>query len=464
MSFAFWLIAVGVTTLGPAVSENETRPRAEQVKIGSLAFSADCKELVSLGSDQTIRLWEVHSGKERKHITLVLEKDERAERVGYDAMGAAILLLSKSEGFHFDAATGMTIQGTISNCLLNTSTGKKSPSIKTGHGGRAISPDGKLLAYGDGVWEIASGKKIGKYDLPQGLTYEIKFSSDGKTLAYWLCESLAQNTSMIYLVDVATGKKVLQIGDLGLEVTKFRFRSPPTFSADGKTLAFSEMRTAPDYSIHVWNVSADKEMQTLPQKAYADLLAFSADGKTLLAWDQAHGLVCLWEMATGKERRAVKIGRGVQVLTFSPDGKTAALVKDGTIAFRNLEEYGLHDGHSDQLARTLALASRSGCWPRPTSNWKARRVRQRRNHPSLTLPARQDPEDGSRSTTSAWLGLQRGVQRATTPTSPRGTPPAGASCANPPNRRAGVRDWDAPEPLPQPLKWGSHSTQRQEPA
>jgi WD40 repeat protein len=162
--------------------------------------------------------------------------------------------------------------------------------IKTGFGGRAIDPEGKLLAYGNGLWDIATGKLIRKYTIPGGFTYEIKFSPDGKTLAYWLCESLAQNTSMNVLVDVPSGKKVFQIGDFGVEISNFCFRSPATFSADGKRIAFSEIRNPPDYPIHLWSVSGNKEVQRIPQKTYADQLAFSADGRTLLSWDQRHGL------------------------------------------------------------------------------------------------------------------------------------------------------------------------------
>jgi WD40 repeat protein len=241
-------------------------------------------------------------------------------------------------GFHFDAATGWATQGTIFSRLWNLSTRKKSPLIKTGYGGHAISPDSKLLAYGNGLWEIATGKQIKQFVIPEGLSYEIKFSPDSKTLAYWLCESLAQNTSMIVLVDVTSGKKLLQIGDFRVEISNFCFRSPATFSADGKAIAFSEVESPPDYPIHLWNVSGNKEVRIILQKTCADHLAFSADGRTLLSWDRCHGLVHLWETATGKERRAVKLGGGVRSLTFSPDGRAVALVKDGTIEFRKLRK------------------------------------------------------------------------------------------------------------------------------
>jgi WD40 repeat protein/S1-C subfamily serine protease len=313
-------------------------PAEKAGKLHSPVFSPDGKGLVARSGDRTLRFWDAASGQERKRIVLTLDRDEQADWVGYDTSGAVLVLLEKYEGFRFDSATGWAMQGTIISRLWNTSTRKKSPPIKTGFGGRAIDPGGKLLAYGSGLWDIATGKQIRKYALPEGLIYGIKFSADGKTLAYWLCESLAQNTSIIVLVDVATGKKLLQVGDLALEVSNLRFRSPATFSADGKAIVFSEMQSPPDYPILLWSVSGAREMQRIPQKAPADLLAFSAGGKTLLSWERRHGLVHFWETASGKERRSIKIEGGVQSLTFSPDGKSAALVNDGTIEFRKLEE------------------------------------------------------------------------------------------------------------------------------
>jgi WD40 repeat protein len=313
-------------------------PAEKAGKLHSPSFSPDGKELVALDGNRTLRFWDAASGQERKRIVLTLDRDEQAEWVGYDNRGAVLVLLKKYVGFHFDAATGWATQGTIFSRLWNMSTRKKLPLIKTGYGGRAINPDGTLLAYGNGLWEIATGKQIKKLAIPEGFIYEIKFSPDGKTLAYWLCESLAQNTSMIVLVDVLSGKKVLQIGDFGVEISNFCFRSPATFSADGKRIAFSELGSPPDYPIHLWSVSGNKEVQRIPQKTYAYQLAFSADGRTLLSWDRRHGLVHLWETVTGKERRAVKLGGSVRSLTFSPDGKAAALVKDGTIEFRKLGE------------------------------------------------------------------------------------------------------------------------------
>jgi WD40 repeat protein len=305
-------------------------------KTVSLAFSPDGRRLVSLDSDQTLRLYDVTSGKILKQDTIPLDKDERAEQVGFGPNGTMIVLVSKG-GIRFDRARGVAVQGDVSTCLWNASTRKRSPWVITGYGGMAVSPDGTFLAHGDGLWETATGKKIRKFPIPEGLIYEIRFSPDGKILAHWICESLAQNTSMIVLADVASGKKLLQIGDLAAEIPHFCFRSPATFSTDGKMIAFSELRSPPDYPIRVWNVSANKEVQRVPQKEYADQLGFSADGRTVLSWDRRHGLVHLWETATGKLRQSLKIGGGVQALTFSPDGRTAALVKDGTIEFRRLK-------------------------------------------------------------------------------------------------------------------------------
>jgi WD40 repeat protein len=141
---------------------------------------------------------------------------------------------------------------------------------------------------------------------------------------------------MILLVNVTTGKKVLQIGDLGLEVPEFCFRSPPTFSRDGKAIAFSQ---EPEGRIHLRNVAADKDIAWNRPSIYEEVLAFSPDGKTLITSDATKGMVRFWEIATSKVRRSIKIeGGDVQSPILSPDGKIIAFWKGNRAEFRRIDE------------------------------------------------------------------------------------------------------------------------------
>jgi WD40 repeat protein len=156
-------------------------PAEKAGKLRSPAFSPDGKELVALDGNRTRRFWDAASGRERKRIVLTLGRHEQAEWAGYDTTGAVLVLLEKYEGFRFDAKSGRATQGTISSRLWIATTCKKSPLVGAGYGGRAICPEGKLLAYGHGVWEIATGKQTRRFTIPEGLVYEMKFSPDGKT-------------------------------------------------------------------------------------------------------------------------------------------------------------------------------------------------------------------------------------------------------------------------------------------
>src|SRR5262249_26457201 len=109
----------------------------------------------------------------------------------------------------------------------------------------------------------------------------------------------------------------------------------PTFSVDGKRLAFSE---ADRPALHLWDVPGGKALHRIPLEKSERVVGFSPDGKVLVSWHQAGGSVHLWEAATGKERRAVKLARGALAVLLWPDGKTVALLNEKAVKFRSLAE------------------------------------------------------------------------------------------------------------------------------
>jgi WD40 repeat protein len=283
----------------------------------------------------TVRIFDAATGKEGKKITPSFAPGEVPERVSYTSAGEVVALVCQYEGFKSEAGTAT--QGTISAYLWNLDSGKRSPSIKIGYGGVAVCPKGELLAYDDGLWEIATGKKLRKVALPAGLVSEIRFSPDGKTVLYQISESLAQDFSLFFLADVATGKKRLQIGAIDPDKQRDRcnFFFDPMFSADGKRVAFSE---ADRPALHLWDVAEGKVIHRIPLKESERSVGFSPDAKVLVSWDQANGSVRLWEAATAKERHTIKLASGVDAVLLAPAAQKMALLKGNAVEFRKLTE------------------------------------------------------------------------------------------------------------------------------
>jgi WD40 repeat protein len=165
----------------------------------------------------------------------------------------------------------------------------------------------------------------------------LAFSPDGKLLA-----STAYNSSAVHLWDAATGKEVRAIaGDYGLALS---------FASDGKSLAigdaFGKIRL---YNLAENAITRQFQLPARPGRkgrgledskaqdhaGIVRLVAFSADGKQLVAASELNTVIT-WEIASGKElSRAEGPLEGREAIAFSSDGKHAAFrdVK-GRIALR----------------------------------------------------------------------------------------------------------------------------------
>jgi WD40 repeat protein len=213
--------------------------------------------------------------------------------------------------------------------IWNTADGKDWRPVQGGHDGEvnavALSPDGKRLATGAGdqtvrLWDLATGKELLSLKAPEPMQNPpdflevwptaLAFAPDGKTLAVGWMDGVLQ------LRDLTTGKEVRQYKGHENSIKSV------IFHPNGKTLVSS----CGDGRIFWWDTASGRQLRQLagpimidPNIGQPDAgmtpqgLALSPDGRLLIGAGLEQGMaskVQVWELATGKLRRQIKL-RGV---------------------------------------------------------------------------------------------------------------------------------------------------------
>lgn len=238
----------------------------------SLACSPDTNTLAVGGAGGVIQLWDMDKKKPKDEPLRGNDGKQTIHQIAFSLDGKTL-------------AAG-SADGTIQLWDMGKRKPKGEPLHRQKQQIRSLcfSPEGKTLASGSfdntiQLWDVAKGKPVGEPLLGHDRKpiYPIAFTPDGKTLA-----SRNENGT-IQLWDVASAKPKTM--PKGWTMRWLDQRGQNNSSLDGKTLAFGS-----DKGIILWDVASRRLMDTsLMNSSWLSgagrVVAFSSDGKALLAID-----------------------------------------------------------------------------------------------------------------------------------------------------------------------------------
>jgi WD40 repeat protein len=264
-----------------------------------VAFSPDGKTLATDSDDDSIRFWDVASGKQRFAIKADGSKTALT-RLAYFPDGKTL------------ASGGSAWGGAVK--LWDVATGAEKQVVAKNPGGISVvvvSPNGELLAWSGGgkveLYDVKAGRAA-RAVKGSGAVDSAAFSPDGKLLA------TAHGGAVVRLWDLATGDMVREVAAGQTTATGSQ---AVAFSTDSQTMATASGK------LRLWKVATGKEIAALgPADELVFCVAFSSDGRYVAAGTSHHALR-VWDMKTHQEAYAWKDEPAASV-AFSPDSKRLA--------------------------------------------------------------------------------------------------------------------------------------------
>jgi len=335
--------------------------------VRSLLYSPDGKTVISgsdlypsSGSTETIRFWDVDSGKEVRQFVIPKRKTPGGQQ------NAVTSLALSSDGKTLAAGTtdgSIYLWDVVSGNFLHQCQGVQGTSVAFSRNDQVLASCGAFEGIPSEVrlWEVSTGKELRRLPVELPSLSAVAFSPISDTFA------VNGDSKIVIIMDAATGKVLHKLEG---HVNTIMWRGV-AFSRDGKTLVSGDIGR----DVRVWGVESGEQLQQLRHTCVLWAVGFGADG--ILATSGFGDGIRFWDSQTGKQLRHFSgLPGDVQSLAFSPDGKTLTCGNSiGLISFWDVgtaKQVRRTPGHLDRLnAVAISPDGRTWrhCWCRAFSNW-----------------------------------------------------------------------------------------------
>jgi WD40 repeat protein len=282
----------------------------------AVAFSRDSRLVASSAGDNSVKVWDVMSGRELHTLAGVQGSMIAAIGVYFIGFASDNRLVTVSDAIRvWDLSTGRELRSLDSGMMAVS-------SFNGTDGGVTLSADGtQLLIVSEDtdsqvrIIDIANGREVRRVKLPEDQIDSLQLSSSPE--GHLLAAGIVKKRFRLWNL---TTKKDRELGPTAKEFSQVKF------SRDGGLVALSE-----NYTVKVWEVATFRELPALkvPNSGamvpHADaFMSFSDDGKRIATGGFDTDTI-VWETETGK-RLSNLSGRTNMAysVSFSGDGNELA--------------------------------------------------------------------------------------------------------------------------------------------